>query len=74
MEEKAKLEAEKKNNSGLIIIILILVLLCGGAGTFVFINKDNENEEVLNIICDTLNLKNVQHLKRMNACNIYLVN
>lgn len=43
-------------------------------GIIVFINKDEENEEVLNIICDTLNLKNVQHLKRMNACNIYLVN
>lgn len=43
-------------------------------GIIVFINKDDGNEEVLNIIRDTLNLNNEQHLKRMNACNIYLIN
>ena len=59
MEEKTKIEAEKKKNSGLIIIILILVLLCGGMGTFVFINKDklftekSESKEKKEIIKET---------------------
>ena len=42
-------------------------------GIIVFINKDEGNEKVLDPLCKTLNLKNVQFLKRMNACNIYYV-
>lgn len=42
-------------------------------GIIVFINKDEGNEEILDKICDTLKLNNIQHLKRMNACNIYLL-
>ena len=42
-------------------------------GIIVFINKDEGNEKVLEPLCNTLNLKNVRFLKRMNACNIYYV-
>ena len=42
-------------------------------GIIIFINKDDGNEDILNKICDALKLNNVQHLKRMNACNIYLI-
>ena len=42
-------------------------------GVIVFINKDEENEKILEKLGDTLNLKNTKHLKRMNACNIYYI-
>jgi len=42
-------------------------------GIIVFINKDEENEKVLDPLCNTLNLKNIKFLKRMNACNIYYI-
>ena len=42
-------------------------------GIIVFINKDEGNKEILQNIQNTLNLTKVQHLKRMNACNIYLL-
>ena len=42
-------------------------------GIIVFINKDEGNEKVLEPLCNTLDLKNVKFLKRMNACNIYYV-
>ena len=40
-------------------------------GVIIFINKDEENEKILESIGNTLGLKNVEHMQRMNACNIY---
>lgn len=42
-------------------------------GIIIFINKDDGNEKVLEPLCNTLNLKNVKFLKRMNACNVYYI-
>jgi len=42
-------------------------------GIIVFINKDEGNEKVLEPLCNTLNLRNVKFLKRMNACNVYYI-
>ena len=42
-------------------------------GIIVFINKDEENDEILRKISDSLHLGKQEHLKRMNACNIYFM-
>lgn len=42
-------------------------------GIIVIINKDEGNEEILEKLGNSLNLKNTTHLKRMNACNIYYI-
>ena len=42
-------------------------------GIIIFINKDEGNDEVLRNISDSLDLEKAEHLKRMNACNIYFM-
>ena len=42
-------------------------------GIIIFINKDEGNDEVLRNISDSLDLGKPEHLKRMNACNIYFI-
>ena len=42
-------------------------------GIIVFINEGQENENILEIIKDTIELHNITWLKRLNACDVYLV-
>ena len=42
-------------------------------GIIIFINQDEGNDEVLRNISDSLDLGKPEHLKRMNACNIYFI-
>ncbi len=43
-------------------------------GIIVFINDIQENEKIINTIQKALKLENVTYLKRLNMCDVYLVN
>ena len=43
-------------------------------GIIVFINDIQENEKIINTIKQTLKLENVTYLKRLNMCDVYLIN
>lgn len=43
-------------------------------GVIIFINEGYDNDEQLQAICNSLDLSNFTHLKRLNACDVYLVN
>lgn len=42
-------------------------------GVLIFINDGQENDKILNVIKNELNLENIKYLKRLNACDVYLV-
>lgn len=42
-------------------------------GLIIFINEENENDEILETIKNVTNLEKITHLKRMNACDIYYI-
>lgn len=43
-------------------------------GVLIFINDGQESDDIANVIKDTLELKNINYLKRLNACDVYLIN
>lgn len=43
-------------------------------GILVFINNGQDNEGILETITSSLELENITYLKRLNACDVYLVN
>lgn len=43
-------------------------------GILVFINNGQNNEQLLKIVTSSLELKSITYLKRLNACDVYLVN
>lgn len=43
-------------------------------GLVVFINEGQEHDEVLDAIKNATNLNNSEHLKRLNACDVYYIN
>ena len=43
-------------------------------GILVFINDVQENEKLVNTIKQALKLENVTYLKRLNMCDVYLIN
>lgn len=43
-------------------------------GILVFINNGQNNEELLKTVTSSLELKSITYLKRLNACDVYLVN
>lgn len=43
-------------------------------GILVFINNGQDNEGILETIISSLELENITYLKRLNACDVYLVN
>ena len=44
------------------------------SGMLVFINDVQENEKIINTIKQALKLENVTYLKRLNMCDVYLIN
>lgn len=42
-------------------------------GIFVFINNGQNNEELLKTVTYSLELKSITYLKRLNACDVYLI-
>ena len=42
-------------------------------GMLIFINDGQNNNELLEKIKNTLQLKNTTYLKRLNACDVYLI-
>ena len=42
-------------------------------GLVVFINEGWQNDDLLNVVQKATNLTNVQHLKRLNACDVYVL-
>lgn len=44
------------------------------SGILVFINDVQENEKLVNTIKQALKLENVTYLKRLNMCDVYLIN
>ena len=40
-------------------------------GIVVFINEGQENDPKLEVILNAINLKKCDHLKRLNACDVY---
>lgn len=42
-------------------------------GIVVFINDGQENEELINIITNSINCNTVRYLQRLNACDIYYI-
>ena len=43
-------------------------------GIIIFINDVQENENIVNTIKQALNLENTTYLKRLNMCDVYLIN
>ena len=43
-------------------------------GIIVFINEGHDNDNILNITKESLNFENIEHLKRLNACDVYYIN
>lgn len=42
-------------------------------GVIVFLNEGQNNDEILNGISNILKLNSIEHLKRMNACDVYYI-
>ena len=40
----------------------------------IFINDGQKNDDILSVIKDSFKLENITYLKRLNACDVYLVN
>ena len=43
-------------------------------GILIFINDGQRNDDILDVIKNGLDLKNIKYLDRLNACDVYLVN
>lgn len=43
-------------------------------GVLIFINDGQESDDTVNIIRNTLELENITYLKRLNACDVYVIN
>lgn len=43
-------------------------------GVLIFINDGQESDDIVNVIKNILELKNITYLKRLNACDVYLIN
>lgn len=43
-------------------------------GVLIFINDGQESDDIANTIKNTLGLQNITYLKRLNACDVYLIN
>lgn len=43
-------------------------------GLLIFINDGQKNDDVLKTLQNAIKLKNVKYLKRLNACDVYLMN
>ena len=43
-------------------------------GVLIFINDGQNNENIIETIKSALELENTTYLKRLNACDVYLIN
>ena len=43
-------------------------------GIIIFINENQDNDSILDVIKNATNLNNVKYLKRLNACDVYYIN
>ena len=40
-------------------------------GIIIFINEDQDNNEIISVVKSATNLKTCEHLKKLNACDVY---
>lgn len=43
-------------------------------GVIIFVNDGQESDNIVNIIKDVLKLQDISYIKRLNACDVYLIN